>query len=46
MEDKIDKPRFFQKTFFVIDIKFEMILKMLFLKIINANMSFDKSTLT
>ena len=46
VEDKASKPRFFQKTFLVADIKFEVILGMLFLKISNADMSFGEETLT
>ena len=46
VEDKTNRPRFFQKTFLVADTKFEVILGMLFLKISNANLSFGKETLT
>ena len=46
IEDKGGRPRFFQKTFFVANIKFEVILEMLFLKPSNADISFDKGTLT
>ena len=46
MEEKTNKPRFFQKTFLVIDTKFEVILRMLFLKISNADISFSEKTLT
>ena len=46
VEDKVSKPRFFQKTFLVANTKFEMILGMLFLKINNINMSFSKKTFT
>ena len=46
VEDKGGRPRFFQKIFSVTDTQFEVILKMLFLKISNRNMSFDKKTLT
>ena len=46
VEDKASKPKFFQKTFLVANIKFEMILKMFFLKISNTDMLFDKETLT
>ena len=41
-EDKIDRSRFFQKIFLLANIKFEIILEMLFLKLNNTNMSFDK----
>ena len=46
IEDKGGKPKFFQKTFLVVDTKFEVILEMLFLKISNADMAFCKKTLT
>ena len=46
IEDKISRPRFFQKTFLVADTKFELILGMLFLKMSNVNVSFGKKTLT
>ena len=46
VEDKVDRPRFFQKIFVVADTKFEVILRMLFLKLSNVNMSFGKKTLT
>ena len=46
VEDKANKPRFFQETFLVADTKFEVILGMLFLKISNADVSFGKKTLT
>ena len=46
VEDKVSKPRFFQKIFLVADTKFEVILEMLFLKLNNAAMSFNKETLT
>ena len=46
VENKGSRPKFFQKTFLVADIKFEVILGLLFLKISNADMSFGKKTLT
>ena len=46
IEDKVGKSRFFQKTFLVADTKFEKTLEILFLKISNADMSFDKEILT
>ena len=46
VEDKGGRPRFFQKTFLVTDIKFEVVLEMLFLKISNADVVFGKETLT
>ena len=45
VKDKAGKPKFFQENFLVADTKFEIILKMFFLKISNANMSFAKKTL-
>ena len=45
-KDKVNKSRFFQETFLVVDTKFEIILVMLFLKISNADISFDKRTFT
>ena len=46
MEDKVDRLEFFQKTFLVTDTKFEVILGMLSVKINNADVLFDKRTLT
>ena len=46
IEDKASKPKFFQKTFLIVDIKFKVILGMFFLKISNMDVSFDKKTLT
>ena len=46
VENKANRPRFFQETFLVADTKFEIILKMLFLKISNTDMSFSEKTLT
>ena len=45
VEDKVGTPRFFQETFLVANTKFDVILGMLFLKISNADMAFDKETL-
>ena len=45
VEDKGDRPRFFQKTFLVANTKFEMVLGMPFLKISNADIAFGKGTL-
>ena len=45
IEDKIGRPIIFQKTFLVVDTKFEVILKMLFLKLSNADLWFGKRTL-
>ena len=46
VEDKIGRLRFFQETFLVADTQFEVVLRMLFFKISNADMSFGKKTLT
>ena len=46
VEDKGNRPKFFQKIFLMADIKFEMILRMFFLKTSNADVSFGKKTLT
>ena len=46
VEDKTNRPRFFQETFLVADTKFEVILGMPFLKISNADVSFGEGTLT
>ena len=46
MENKANRPRFFQEIFLVADTKFEMILGMPFLKISNADVSFGEGTLT
>ena len=46
VEDKANKPRFFQKTFLVANTKFEVISGMFFLKISNANVLFGERTLT
>lgn len=45
IEDKLGRPRFFQKFFLVTNINFAVILKILFLKISNVNMLFNKKTL-
>ena len=45
VENKGSKPRFFYKTFLMANTKFEVILRMLFLKISNANVAFSKETL-
>ena len=46
IEDKVNRPRFFQETFLVADIKFEVILGMPFLKFSNADVSFGEEALT
>ena len=45
VENKINRPKFFQEIFLVANTKFKVILEMLFLKISNADVSFDKKTL-
>lgn len=45
IEDKADRSRFFQKTFFIVDIKFKIILGIAFLKISNTDMSFAEKIL-
>ena len=45
VKNKTDKLRFFQITFLVADTKFDVILKMSFLKISNADMSFAEKIL-
>lgn len=45
MENKVGRPKFFQEIFLVADTQVKVILKMLFLKINNMNMSFNKETL-
>ena len=45
IENKVGRPRFFKKIFLVADTQFKMILKIFFLKINNANISFDKKIL-
>ena len=46
VEDKLNKARFFQKTFLVVDITSEVILGMLFLTFSNADVLFAKEELT
>ena len=45
IEDKTSRLKFLQKIFLVADTKFELILRMLFLKINNADILFGKRTL-
>ena len=45
IENKVNKPRFFQKIFLVANTKFEIILRIFFLKLNNTNMSFSEKTL-
>ena len=46
VKDKGGRPKFIQKAFLVADTKFELFLRMLFLKISNVNVAFDEETLT
>ena len=46
VEDKIGRLKFFQKPFLVANTKFEVILRILFLKISNTNMLFNEITFT
>ena len=46
VDNKVGKPRLFQKNFLVTNIKFEVILGKFFLKISNANISFGEKILT
>ena len=46
VENKANRPKFFQETFLVSDTQFEVILEMPFLKISNADMLFGEGTLT
>ena len=45
IKDKANRSRFFQETFLVANTKFEIILKIFFLKFNNINMIFDKKKL-
>ena len=45
IEDKGGRPRFFQEIFLVADTKFEVVLRMPFLKISNAVVAFGEGTL-
>ena len=46
VEDKGGRPRFFQETFLIADTKFEVVLRMFFLKISNADIAFGERTFT
>ena len=46
VKDKIDRSRFFQKTFLMANIKFEVILKIFFLKLSNVDILLNEKTLT
>lgn len=45
IEDNVGKSQYFQKTFFVANTKFEVILKMFFLKFSNADISFNEKAI-
>ena len=45
VEDKGGRPKFFQEIFLMADTKFEVILRMFFLKISNTNIVFDEAIL-
>ena len=46
VEDKSNRPRFFQEIFLVADTKFEVVLGMFFLKISNADISFGEKIIS
>ena len=46
VEDKSSRPKFFQEIFLVADTKFEVVLRILFLKISNADVAFGEEILT
>ena len=46
MEDKVSRTNFFQETFLIANTKFEEILRMPFLKLSNADVSFVEEILT
>ena len=45
VENKANRPRFFQKVFLVANTKFEIILEIFFLKFSNADVSFGEKIL-
>ena len=45
VEDNASKPRFFEEIFWMTDTKFEVILRIFFLKLSNTNILFDKKIL-
>ena len=45
VDNKVDKPRYFQERFLVTNTKFELVLKMLYLKFSNADKSLDNKML-
>ena len=46
VEDKLEKPRFFQKTFLLADPSIEVVLKILVLTFSNADIKFAQKKLT
>ena len=46
IEDKANRSKFLQKTLLIVDSKFEVVLKMPFLKISNIDVLFCEKTLT
>ena len=45
VENKVDRPRFFQKTILIANTKLEVILRISFLKLSNMDILFNKKTL-
>ena len=45
VKDKFGRTRFFQETFLVADTKFEVVLRIYFLKISNADVAFGEKIL-
>ena len=45
IEDKIDRPKFFYEIFLIVNTKFEIILRISFLKLSNVDISFNKKYL-
>lgn len=46
VKDKVDRSRFFQETFLVADTKFEILIRIFFLEISNADILFGKRIFT
>ena len=46
VENKLERPRFFQKTFLLADLSMEVVLRMPFLTLSNANIQFAQKKLT
>lgn len=45
IKDKISRPEFFQKPVLIAKIKFEIVLKIIFMKISNSDVLLDKEIL-